>query len=60
MAVPKHKISKSKGRKRRTHQKVSPPALATCPECGEARLPHHACLKCGTYKGRAVLETEAD
>ncbi|MGE0086418.1 MAG: 50S ribosomal protein L32 [Desulfococcaceae bacterium] len=60
MAVPKHKISKSKGRMRRTHQKVDAPAITTCPECGEASLPHHACLKCGTYKGRAVLKTDED
>ncbi|MDH3567319.1 MAG: 50S ribosomal protein L32, partial [Desulfobacteraceae bacterium] len=26
--------------------------------CGDARLPHHACPGCGTYKGRTVIETE--
>ena len=30
----------------------------TCPECGEAKLPHHACPSCGYYKGRKVIETE--
>ena len=58
MAVPKRKTSKSKRDKRRTHQKVAVPNLASCPQCGEARLPHHACPSCGTYKGRAVIEIE--
>ncbi len=58
MAVPKRKTSKSKVRKRRTHQKVSAPNVSSCPECGEARLSHTACPECGMYKGRNVLDTE--
>jgi large subunit ribosomal protein L32 len=58
MAVPKRKKSKSKRNKRRTHQKVAVPNLTSCPQCGEARLPHHACPSCGTYKGRTVIEIE--
>lgn len=56
MAVPKHKVSKSKRNKRRTHQKTSAPGLSKCPQCGEAVLPHHACQQCGTYKGRSIIE----
>jgi large subunit ribosomal protein L32 len=58
MAVPKRKKSKSKRDKRRTHQKLDAPNLSECPECGEAKLPHHACPACGYYKGRKVIETE--
>ena len=58
MAVPKRKKSKSRRDKRRTHQKTDAPNLSTCPECGEAKLPHHACPACGYYKGRKVIETE--
>ena len=58
MAVPKRKKSKSKRDKRRTHQKLDAPNLSECPECGEAKLPHHACPACGYYKGRQVIETE--
>ena len=58
MAVPKRKTSKSKRNKRRTHQKIAGPDLTTCPQCGDARLPHHACPSCGTYKGRTIIETE--
>ena len=58
MPVPKRKKSKSKRDKRRTHQKITGPSLTSCPQCGDARLPHHACPSCGTYKGRTVIETE--
>ena len=54
MAVPKHRTSKSKRDKRRTHDKIAAPMLTKCQQCGEARLPHHACPECGTYKGRSV------
>jgi large subunit ribosomal protein L32 len=58
MALPKRKKSKSKRDKRRTHQKTEAPNLSACPECGEAKLPHHACPSCGYYKGRKVVDTE--
>lgn len=60
MAVPKHKISKSKRGKRRTHKKIGGPVVSTCPECNEARLPHHVCSECGTYKGERVLAAAED
>ncbi len=60
MPVPKRKTSKSKRDKRRTHQKIDGPNLSTCPECGEAILPHHACPSCGVYKGREAIEPEED
>ncbi len=58
MAVPKHKTSKSKRDMRRTHKKASAPNITKCPQCGEIRLPHHACPSCGTYKDRQVIKTE--
>ena len=58
MAVPKRKTSKSKRDMRRTHHKTAAPAIATCSECGEAKLPHHACAECGSYRGRNVNESE--
>ncbi len=58
MAVPKHKISKSKRDKRRTHQKPAVPNVIKCPQCGGMKLPHRACPECGAYKGRAVILSE--
>jgi large subunit ribosomal protein L32 len=60
MAVPKRKTSKSKRDMRRSHYKADAPALTECPECGEARKPHHACPSCGSYRGRTVVETDED
>jgi len=60
MAVPKHRTSKSRRDKRRTHQKIAAPNTVACPQCGEARLPHHLCPSCGTYRGRTVIETNKD
>ncbi len=60
MAVPKHKTSKSKRDKRRTHKKIDGLNLTTCSECGEATEPHHACPSCGSYKGRTVVDTDED
>jgi len=59
-ALPKRKISKSRGRKRRTHWKLNPKQLATCPQCGAPVRPHHVCLYCGTYRGVQVLEIEEE
>lgn len=58
MAVPKRKTSKSRRDKRRTHWKTTAPTPVDCPECGEPKLPHHACKHCGAYKGRTVIETD--
>ncbi len=60
MAVPKRKMSKMKGRKRRTHYTVGVPVVAKCTNCGEAKLPHHACPSCGMYRGRQVLAVSAE
>ena len=60
MALPKHKISKSRRDKRRTHKKISAPNLSTCPDCGEATLPHHACPSCGSYKCRSVVAADEE
>ncbi|HPT83820.1 MAG TPA: 50S ribosomal protein L32, partial [Limnochordia bacterium] len=27
-----------------------------CPNCREPKLPHRACLSCGYYKGRQVIQ----
>ena len=54
-AVPFRKVSKTRGRKRRTHYKISENTVTVCPKCGEKVRPHRVCKKCGTYKGKEVL-----
>lgn len=56
MPVPKRKTSKSKRNKRRAHDALVAPAVASCPECGESTLRHRACPHCGVYRGRQVID----
>ncbi len=55
MAVPKKKVSRTRGRKRRTHYKASAPAASVCPRCGAPKLPHRACPECGYYRDEKVV-----
>lgn len=43
---------------RRSHDSIKMPNLAICPQCHEPVLPHHVCLECGTYNGKAIIKTE--
>ena len=58
MALPKGKISRARGRKRRTHGKLSLPAIAACPQCKQMKLAHRVCKNCGYYNGVEVLKVE--
>lgn len=52
MAVPKRRVSTTRKAKRRTNWKLEGPSINVCPSCGEPRLPHRACVKCGAYKNK--------
>ena len=56
MATPKKKISKSRRDMRRSHISITPKNVASCPNCGEAKLPHNLCANCGMYNGRQILK----
>jgi large subunit ribosomal protein L32 len=58
MPNPKRRHSKARRDKRRAHDFLTPPAASTCPNCGEAKLPHRVCSHCGQYKGREVVEVK--
>ena len=58
--VPKRRQSHARKNKRRSHVALAMPARAACPQCGEPRQPHRVCGNCGTYRGRSVLETDAE
>lgn len=56
MAVPKRKTTRSRRDMRRAHHdKVTPPNVIPCPNCGEMALPHRVCPDCGHYKGREII-----
>lgn len=56
MAHPKRKHTQQRRDKRRTHDKLTPPNLGTCPQCHQPKPPHRVCLHCGYYKGVEVIE----
>ena len=58
--VPKKRKSKSRSRMRRSHDSLSVPNLSACPQCGDAKESHRVCTSCGYYRGRQVLEVEAE
>ena len=56
MAVPKKKISKARGRQRRSHDALSIVTTGECPNCGELKRPHHVCQACGSYNAKDVVK----
>jgi large subunit ribosomal protein L32 len=60
MAHPKHRISKQRRDKRRTHYKAVMPTLAKCsnPSCGATVIYHRVCPECGYYRGRLVIDKQ--
>lgn len=60
MALPKRRHSYSRTRKRRSHDALKKPNIATCANCGEPKESHRLCGSCGTYKGRTVYHMDTD
>jgi large subunit ribosomal protein L32 len=57
MPHPKRKHSKTRRDKRRTHDKIEKPTLATCPVTGAVHVYHRAYYVDGDlyYKGKLVV-----
>lgn len=58
MPNPKRRHSKSRSRKRRSHDALARVTTVACPNCQQPKLPHRVCPKCGYYGGRQVIEIE--
>lgn len=56
MPNPKRRHSKRRTSTRRAHDHLKSTGLSLCSNCGEPKVPHRICTKCGYYKGRAVVE----
>ncbi|MAG11395.1 MAG: 50S ribosomal protein L32 [Parcubacteria group bacterium] len=54
MALPGHRHTSSKRKRRASHFALKTKATTTCSECKAPRVPHHACSSCGSYRGRKV------
>ena len=57
--VPKKRVSHAKQGNRRSHHRLTLPALMDCPQCRQRKMQHHVCPHCGTYRGRQVLKVTA-
>lgn len=56
MPNPKRRHSKRRTSTRRAHDFLKNGGMSVCSNCGEPKVPHRVCVKCGYYKGRAVVE----
>ena len=54
--LPKRKISYTRKRTRQAHKATGLAKPNLCPNCGNPKMSHRACLTCGMYAGRQVLE----
>ncbi len=54
--LPKKKISKTRTRTKRAHHAISAANYSLCTKCGNAKLPHAACDKCGYVNSKITLK----
>jgi len=59
MPNPKHRHSRTRRDKRRTHDKAAESTFSTCSNCGATHLRHRVCPECGTYRGKLAIEKTA-
>jgi large subunit ribosomal protein L32 len=55
MPNPKRRHSKQRTAKRRSHDFLTATTSTACSSCGERKLPHRVCKKCGKYNERQVI-----
>ena len=55
MTVPKRRLSKMKGRQRRSHYHASVSAATRCTKCGQPVRRHSICPGCFKYRNREFL-----
>jgi large subunit ribosomal protein L32 len=52
-------MSHSRTKMRRSiNDRLTAVQVSSCPECGEPKLAHHACMSCGKYKNAQVIEVK--
>jgi large subunit ribosomal protein L32 len=60
MAVPRKKMSRMKRGMRRSADALRRPVYVEDKDSGELRRPHHIDLKSGKYRGRQILDSDAE
>lgn len=57
---PKRKHSQGRRDRRRSQDMLSAAQMVQCSNCGEMRLAHTVCSKCGYYQGKEVVSVEKE
>ena len=61
MALPKRRISRARGRKRRSaNMRLAVPTLVECSNCGNRIMPHRVCSEMRVLQGKADPETRGN
>jgi large subunit ribosomal protein L32 len=60
MPNPKRRHSRTRGRKRRTHQVLVAPSLVECRHCHQQNPAHTVCTNCGAYAGQIVAAPQQE
>ncbi|MBT3538787.1 50S ribosomal protein L32 [Candidatus Parcubacteria bacterium] len=58
MGLPAKQRTRQSRDERRSHHALKKITTKTCEKCGAPALSHQACAKCGTYKGKQVVNIE--
>jgi len=58
--VPKQRQTRTRGRKRRGHDALTPRHAVTCANCGTPKQPHAACAECGYVRPGLKLSNSRD
>ncbi|EKE06600.1 MAG: hypothetical protein ACD_18C00314G0003 [uncultured bacterium] len=58
MGLPSKKRTPRSRDERRSHHALKETASKKCEKCAAPVLAHRACAKCGTYKGRQIIDVE--
>jgi len=59
MGLPSKRRTKTSKKERSSHFALKEKSSVNCPKCGQPIMPHRACAKCGTYKGREVIKVKS-
>jgi large subunit ribosomal protein L32 len=62
MALQKRRLGRARIHHRRSswmRRSGTKATIQECPNCGEARVPHRVCMKCGFYRGDVRMKTAA-
>ena len=58
MGLPAKKRTPRSRDERRSHHALKKTTVNKCEKCSSPVLPHHACTKCGAYRGKTAVNVE--